>query len=391
MHLGRFNYVTRLLLGYYKENGLLVALDKVLAQLQAYIATPTTESSKAFRLSIDAFYELVLKVPVAHNAASIKQIIADTGGAAYFAHGLEYSLKEIIDKQAMTPADMLVSLTKFRADFAKYITSITTITTELASLGVEHEELGQDQFEFGALFPKELVGISAENVEAELEHINRLFKALNELMGNGATSPTVRSISSSWWQFFLGLDCQQIAAITLAIERIVALYKNNLEIQKLRRETEKQVLGKEIVAIFNNLIDEKLKIGMVEIAKEIRSRFQKNTDEQRCNELETQLRMELVHVAKRINQGAAYEVRAGLPIKPKPLTAGEETDVKVKEHQEAMKAYEEKQKIANAINTDGENFAASIEELSGETQLLTDYAKLTEDAQIKDVKASTKK
>ena len=391
MHLGRFHYVTWLISDYFESNKLLVTFDQVAAQLQAYITTPTVESSESFRSSINALLKACSKTPLGHNTPSFQHIISDTSGDKYFGSGLENSLREIFEKQSMTPAEMLVDLQKFRKQLVSYLDSITKIAEEMGSLGVEYEMLESGEFEFGTMFPKELVGKTITNIEEELEHLDRLFKALNEIMGNGSTSPTVRSISSSWWQFFLDLDYTQIAAISIAIERIVALYKSNLEIQKLKREVEKNELGTDITNLFNQKIDEKLKAGMMGVAKEVRQKFQKNTDDERCNELETQLRMELVHIAKRINQGAAYEIRAGIPEKPKDLAENLKDDPQAGiAHGEAMQTYEEKNLIAKEINDAGLRLSSAIEELSGETQLLTDYEKLTAIVQTKPIDAKNK-
>ena len=384
MHLGRFHYVAWLFKKYFESNTLLAIVDQVIAQLQAYIAAPTAENSTAFRIKVDLVLAACSKMPAGHNAASFKHIISDTGGDKYVGSGLEQSLREILEKQSMTPADMLVSLQKFRTQFGAYVAAITEIADQLDGLGVEYEELAPDEFEFGAMFPKELVGKSIVDIQGELEHLNRLFKTLNEMMGKGATSPNIRNISSSWWQFFLELDAQQIAAITFAIERVVALHKSNLEILKLKRDATNSNLGQDVVDLIDKKIQEKLKAGMVGIAKEVRAQFQNNQDVGRLNELETQLRMELVHMAQRINQGSAYEIRAGLSVKPKDLTKEESVDEQlVAKKQEAMEVYEKKVQQVQEINDAGLRLASAIEDISGETQLLTDYAKLTEAVQEK--------
>ena len=352
MHLGRFNYVTSLAKSYYENNALLATIDQVIALLQAYIATPTAETSKAFRSKIDLLLDACAKMPTGFNAASFKHIVTDTGGEKYFGNGLEDSLREILEKQSMTPADMLVNLQNYRKSIGEYVAAITTISDTLKGMGVESEKLLSDQFEFGAMFPKELTGETIADIQDELEHLDRLFKTLNELMGNGAKSPTLKNISSSWWQFFIELDYKQIAAITVALERIVALYKSNLEIQKLKRDAEKNELGADIADLITKKIETKIKSGMIEIAKEIRNKFQSNNDNGRCNELEIQLRMELVHIAKRINQGAAYEIRAGLPIKPKELAETEKANQDaLAKHAEETRAFEEKRKLASDTNS----------------------------------------
>ncbi len=240
--------------------------------------------------------------------------------------------------------------------------------------------LAPAHFEFAALLPKELVGESVNDLYNELQHIDRLFRALNELMGKGAISPIVKTISSSWWQFFLDLDSTQIAATTFALERIVALYRQNLEIRMLKRELEQKDLGDDFLEIIDKKIEEKLKAGMNEIAREIREKYGANNDEARKNELETQLRMELVHIAKRINQGASYEVRAGLPEEPESLKEAEKEDpVRVAEYQQSIERYQQLVEHAKKINSAQSEMIDSLKMVSGDNALLTNYEKLAEE------------
>ena len=389
MHLGRFNYVTSLIETYFEENEIVSLVDQVIAQLNAYISSQTKENSVNFRAKVGTLLQACSFTPPGYNSASFRHIVADTHGEEYIGVGLEISLKNILEEQSITPAEMMVSLKEFRKNLSAYSDSITALSSGLITLGVEYEELKPDQFEFGAMFPKELVGTSINEIQDELIRLNYLFKTLNELMGKGPTSPTVSNISSSWWQFFIELDYQQIAAISFAIERIVALYKSNLEIQKLKQDSEKNGLGEEITALINQKIEEKLKSGMQEIAKDIRKKIQQNNDNERCNELETQLRMELVHIAKRINQGAAYEIRAGLPEEPEDIEAEQDEvpdPATLAAHQEKVKAYNEKLHVAEEVNGAGQRLAEAIEEIaSGEKNLLMDYAKLTADIQVQPV------
>lgn len=148
----------------------------------------------------------------------------------------------------------------------------------------------------------------------------------------------------------------------------------------MKSEAEKLQLSEEIIVKIEAQVEAKVKQGMIEITKEIRANYQSNNDDARCNELEIQLRQELTVMAKRLNQGALYEIKAGLPNMPEePVAlAGSELGVKeVKAYENEMSEYQRKLDNVRKINAVNELIVeVSNAMIENQNILLLDYDKL---------------
>lgn len=315
MHLGRFNAVVRDLHQYYTELDLGPTIDRAVAQLQPYITNRSASNLAAFRSILNDVASTARAVPPAFHLPSVTQLHDDLGVADWNGARLADQLMSVGQGQGLLPEEMIAQLNDIKATVGTVITDVTVLATTLKKRGVELEELQGDAAEFGIAFPKQLVGDSVGQIRAELKHVDQLFSCMNEIMGTGEKSPRMRTIASSWWQFFLELDAAQIAFWTLAIERIVHLLKTNYEIKKMVMELneKKDLLPEDVIPKIEARILQNIKTGVTDLAHDLRDKFQNNSDDPRCNELETQLKIELLHLVKQINGGAVLEVRLGAP------------------------------------------------------------------------------
>lgn len=378
MNLGKFYYGVYELNTYYEDLGILAQIDKLINAVSSYIGSPSADTIQVFRDTTNETLQLVSSYNPEMNLESLREVLKETNGTDSFGPGLEKALREIVTNSGLVPQELLSSIQKLRKRVSMFSQHIKNVSNAFEVFGTDYNFIEEDHFEFGALLPKELVGESIEEINKELLHLDRLFKNLNELMGYGNTSPKVKTISSSWWQFFIELDATQIMAVTIAIERIVNLYKTSLEIRKMKAEAEEKKLSAKAIEVLEQEIETKIKTGMHEIAKEIREKFQKNDDKSRCNELEIGIRQELINLAKRINQGAVYEVRAGLPEEPDAVAEGQDG---FDEYLVNLENYQNKLKISNEINERSNEIIKICNGTnSEETLLLTDYDKLNQDS-----------
>ena len=315
MHLGRFNAAIRDLRQYYAELDLVATIDRAVAQLQPYITNRSASNLAAFRSMLDDAASKARAVPPAFHLPSVTQLYADLGVADWNGARLADQLMSVGQGQGLLPEEMIAQLNDIRAEVVTVTTDVTTLATTLEKRGVEFEELQGDGAEFGIAFPKQLVGESVGQIRAELKHVDQLFSCMNELMGRVEKSPRMRTIASSWWQFFLELDAAQIAFWTVVIERIVHLLKTNYEIKKIVMDLneKKDLLPDDVIPKIEARVLQNITTGVSELAHDLRAKFQNNNDDARCNELETQLKIELLHLVRKINGGAVLELRLGAP------------------------------------------------------------------------------
>jgi hypothetical protein len=108
---------------------------------------------------------------------------------------------------------------------------------------------------------------------------------------------------------YLGAGLHLAACLAVGIERTVALYKNLLEIRKLRNGLRKEGLPEEKMAGIEEYTDELMETGIEEAAVEIVNKFYHGKDDGRKNELTTGVRISLTKIANRIDRGYNLEVR----------------------------------------------------------------------------------
>lgn len=343
MHLGRFHTTIHRLSLYFNKNGLIEKLDLAINNLTAYVSSRSPEHFTSFKAS----YEELININEPENnllQPYAKQTLDEIGISDYIGRKFSKTIERLVTSNSYDQAKTIEELQEFRNDLHEKITEVNKINSAFTALDVEYETVQPGENEIGLLLPRELTGENIENLGQELQQINKVFRAINEITGNEEYSPRIRTISSSWWQIFLELDHTQIAAWIFAIERIVSLFKTNLEIKVLQKQLEEKELPKRITSAIEKEVEGKIKKGIAKIASEIRKKFSANDDEQRLNELEIQLRQGLTYIAKRLNQGAEIEINISLPSKPKKPDGADEDQELLENYQTLLTAYEEQLK-----------------------------------------------
>jgi len=234
------------------------------------------------------------------------------------------AVKRTISDRSFDTAGLATELRVMAASAAEKTNHLTSIDNAFTALGVEYERVDSDSAELGFLLPREVVGNTLKDLTVEFNELNKLLRAVNELVAADEYDSRVVTISSSWWQVFLELDPNQILVWVLAIERIVNLFKSNLEIKNLQQQLGDRKMPKEITDLIENEVENRVSTEIKELAAEIRRDYAKIDDEARLNEIETQLRQGLGYLAKRMNQGAHVEINVGIPEEPTPPKADAE-------------------------------------------------------------------
>lgn len=348
MHLGRFHATMHRLCGYFSKCKPIEKLDLAINNLGAYTSSRSPEHFNAFKES----YEELLNISELDSnllQPYATQILNETNLTEYVGKKLSRKIENIVNNNSYDQTKTAEELKELREELSTKINEVQKIDSAFTELEVEYETVQNGASEIGILLPRELTGENLENLGQELQHINKVFRAINEITGNDEYSPKIRTISSSWWQIFLELDHTQIAAWIFAIERIVNLFKTNLEIKSLQKQLEEKDLPKRITNAIEKEVEGKIKKGINKISSDIRKKFSNNEDEQRLNELEIQLRQGLTYIAKRLNQGAEVEINISLPPKPSKPENTEENQEILENYQRLIEQYEEQLKITREL------------------------------------------
>jgi hypothetical protein len=112
---------------------------------------------------------------------------------------------------------------------------------------------------------------------------------------------------------FLASPGATAATIAIAIERIIKVYKDLVEIRVAHATLEEKGLSDESLAGVRREADMHMEQGIGVLVDELMDRHAGDFDPNREHELRTELTFSLRQLAKRIDAGYQVEVRVGLP------------------------------------------------------------------------------
>lgn len=188
---------------------------------------------------------------------------------------------------------------------------VMAMRASLEFFKIEPTELAREESEIGVLFPKETHPLTIEVVKQELRDLTYVFKSFSEVFDHEYSDTNIRTLSTSDLQLWFECGATVAAGVSLAIERIVALYKSSLEIKKLRADLEKHQIPEEIIESIRGHIDSSIDEKIKELGEEIVEEHYTKDDSGRKKELQTSLSKSLKYIAKKIESGALFEATVG--------------------------------------------------------------------------------
>jgi len=200
----------------------------------------------------------------------------------------------------------LQQLNKRIKDFEK---ALIEGTSALEYFNIGDETLEPGECEIGVLIPRVRVNNRLVDFANELKELSFILNTFSEVATGKKDDLTIKTISSSELLVYLNAIAPYAACLAVAIERIVALYKQLLEIRKLKNDLRKQGVPDNNTSGIEYFANELMENGLTELSNEITTQFYKKKDEERRNELRNAVLISLKKLATRIDQGFNIEVR----------------------------------------------------------------------------------
>jgi hypothetical protein len=218
-------------------------------------------------------------------------------------------IQEIFQRNLITPSVALEELQTIYNQLTTRKASLEQIISSFRNLGIGAEELKPGTCEVGVLIPRLAINNKLNEFASDLNELNRIFGTFSELTTRTRPDFDIRSISSSDLNVFLSMAPVVAAGIAVAVERIVGIYKQILEIRKLHGQLKNQGLTtKELQAVWNHA-NNMMKNEIEKLITELLDKYYDKKDEGRRNELTTELRFSLNKIANRIDKGYSVEIR----------------------------------------------------------------------------------
>lgn len=306
-------------------------LQELINALSLVVNQPHPKHQQTLAQNLKAMYEAVTDTPSDQFSPAWRQILAEIGGEDLIGSVLKGSIEAIFSRNQITPAVALDELQQLHKRLQDFKTALDQCSTSLKHFKIGDEKLLPGECEIGVLIPRDAVGNKLINFAEELKELSFILNTFSEVVTGNKDDLTIRTISSSDLLVYLQALAPYAACVAVCIERVVSLYKQLLEIRKLRHEMEQQGVPEQDMSGIENYANSLMEKGIDKIAVDVVNEYHKKDDAERKNELTNAVRISLNKVANRIDHGFNIEVRVAPLLKP---------DDQEKENKELRKAVE---------------------------------------------------
>lgn len=236
--------------------------------------------------------------------------------AEQFGSILADRIRGIFERNTITPQVALDELQAILAEITGTESSLQGLVHGLEYFDVGEDALSSHECEVGVIIPRCYVHDNLREFGSELVEVEKFLLVFSELATGKREPVRIRNISSSELSVFLNYIPEVGACIAIAVERIVALYKQMLEIKKLKLELVGQNVPEEKLTGIDEHAASIVSPQLDQLAKDLMEEFGDHLDQSRKNEVSIELRYSLNKLANRIDRGFNIELRASPPDEP---------------------------------------------------------------------------
>ena len=269
-------------------------LQKAVQALENQVKQPQQANhQQQLSNTLAKIYNQLGSSPVDAYSPAWRSAMEDIGVLDEFGEKLTRRLEAIFESNKVTPQTALEDLVKVHEAISETQNNLGELINGLEYFGVGEDALEEDECEVGVIVPRGYVDDNLRQFGQELVYLEKTLLVFSELVTGERTPLQIRNISSSHLSVFLNYAPEIGVCIALAIERIVALYKQLLEIKKLKSELSKNEVPDDKLSGIDDYAGEMVKPKLEELAQELIAEYGDHITDSRKNEISIELRHSL--------------------------------------------------------------------------------------------------
>lgn len=297
-----------------KSTKTIESMDHLTRALQNMVNQPQApQPQQQVKSQLDELYKALSTAPSNSLSPAWKQGIAELGLINFLGVNLQAQIEQIFAQNQITPSLALEKLQLLHSQLVQYKTALEQIITGFLLLHIGADDLKPGQCEIGLLVPRLAVHNKLSEFVKDLKEIDGVFGTFSELTSGKRADFQIRSLSSSDLSVFLEALPIVAAGLAVAVERILAVYKNILEIKKLHDDLKDRGVPDKKLKGVSDHTDSLMKEEIEKLIADLLEEYYKGKDSHRRNEFTNELRISLNKIANRIGKGYNVEIRAQSP------------------------------------------------------------------------------
>lgn len=241
------------------------------------------------------------------------QVLDEIGATQLTGVPLADTIRDIFARNQITASAALQELQALLSDLQQLSAAIDQLLSSFRTLKIGTEDLEPGQCELGVLIPRPFLDDRLDRFAIELRELDRIFGVFSEIVTGSRSGFEIKTISSTDLSVYLEVAARVGACIANAVERIISLYKQLLEVRRLRGELAKQGVEKDGLKGVDSHAKKIMETGIDKLVKDLLADYLPKAEAGRKNELSIELTYTLKKIANRVDRGFNIEVRMSEP------------------------------------------------------------------------------
>lgn len=276
--------------------------------------------------------------PSNHFSPAWREALEEMGIAGLVGEDLGDRIEAIFERNKITPSAAADELDPVVDRIISLFAALENVRNGLSFLKIGAEELEPGEVEIGFIIPREAVKDELEELGKEFIKLQQILGPFLELTTGSREGLRVRTISSSAFAAFLDSAPAMGAMVATAVERLIAAYKNVLDIRESRQRLKEAGASDKTLKSAAADAESSMSTAIGTLVDEL-MREAAHVEQGRQNELRTELTVSLNAFANRIDRGYNVEVRVG-ELPPPPDEEDEDAEPESREDREKREIVE---------------------------------------------------
>jgi hypothetical protein len=292
------------------QTGIEATLGQVQSALQDVVNSPTdTNHQTRLAQSLEKLKENTKKSP-SNTLGPVWRHYVDEFALGYvLPPEIERATESIIQRNQITPAVAVQEIQKLRNSIVEARSKIMALIDGLDFLGVKEPSIQPEKAAVGMLIPRPAIDDNLKEFGTEAHLLNRWLNAISEALTGHPENVLIQSVSSSDILIYVLVACAIAESFGKAVSKLLECYEKIQMIQMHRDALREIGVKKNELAPLEGHAKELMGSCIAKVTKDIMAKS-KLTDAARKAEVETLLQKSFWNIAKRVDEGYNFDVRA---------------------------------------------------------------------------------
>lgn len=334
MNADRLNALLHVLSEDLNKTRLPQRIDRLSNALHLLVQQPNPNHQQAVGEALKDVYKGLDESEVDDLSPAWKEMLSEIGFASALGSAARNRLSDSLRQVDVTPTLVREDVEELKEEITKLSNAVAQGISAFDALSIGYEQLKPGECELGFMVPRAAIDFRLDEFARECGEFDFIFGTFSEVATGRRGHYRISTISSSDFSVFLESAPAVAALVAATAERLLAAYKQLLEIRKLRSELAKQDVPKQAFKDLDEHANAKMDNAINEIVSDVMTQHGSKHETGRKNELMNSLRISLRRLASRFDRGYHIEVRIGLL--PEPEAQADEVGDELRAHAEAI-------------------------------------------------------